>query len=107
VIFGRGRRGRFADLIGRQLELFATEHADLVEETEELLRRYREADRDDAEEAYGDYGLAVEAATEALADIRDRFGRTLDESVAEWYEDEFNRAAAKRYPAFGVDLPNT
>jgi hypothetical protein len=105
VIFGR--RGRFGDVIARQLDLFAADHADLVEEADQTLRRYDAADRDDAEELYGDYQLVVEAATEALADIRDAFKRTLDEAAGERYEDEFNRAAAKRYPAFGVDLPNT
>jgi hypothetical protein len=105
VIFRR--RGRFGDVVRRQLELFAEEHADLVEEADEMLRRYDAADRDDAEELYGDYQLVVEAATEALADIRDRYKRTLEEEIGDRYEDEFNRAAAKRYPAFGVDLPNT
>ena len=38
------------------------------------VRRYDSADRDEAEEAYGDYVDAVETATEALADMRDRFG---------------------------------
>lgn len=102
-----GRRSRFGEVVRRQLELFAEEHADLVEEADEMLRRYDAADRDEAEELYGDYLLVVEAATEALADIRDAFGRTLEDDLADRYEDEFNRAAAKRYPPFGVDLPNT
>lgn len=102
-----GRKHRFGDLVRRQLELFADEHAGLCEEADELLRRYDAADRDEAEELYGDYLLVVEAGTEALADIRDTFCRTLDESLGERYEDEFNRAAAKRYPAFAVDLPHT
>lgn len=101
------RRTRFADVVGRQLDLFATEHADLVDEAAEALAAYEAAGRDDAEELYGDYALVVEAATEALARIRDAFARTLDAGAAERYEDEFNRAAAKRYPAFAVDLPNT
>lgn len=101
-----GRRRAFSDLAGRQLDLFAEEHADLVEEADELLRRYDDADRDDAEELYGDYQLVVEAAVEALAGIRDTFARTLDEATASAYADAFNRAAAKRYPTFGVHLPD-
>ena len=101
------RRDRFGDVIRRQLDLFADEHADLIEEADEALRAYDAADRDEAEELYGDYQLVVEAATEALADIRDGFRQTLGDDAADRYEDEFNRAAAKRYPAFGVDLPNT
>jgi hypothetical protein len=105
VIFGR--RARFGEVIRRQLDLFAEHEAELLEEADEMLRRYDAADREDAEELYGDYQLVVEAATEALADIRDRYKRTLEDDVAERYEDEFNRAAAKRHPAYGVDLPNT
>ena len=55
---------------------------------------------------YGDYVDAVETATEALADMRDRFGRTLDEDAAEEYEDAFNRAVQKRWPDLGLEIEN-
>ena len=64
------------------------------------------ADREDREEAYGDFVDAVETATEALADMRDRFGRTLDEDAAEEYEDSFNRAVRKRWPDLGLEIEN-
>jgi hypothetical protein len=103
VILGRGR---FADVIARQLDVFADDEDELIEECREKERAYNRAERDEAEEAYGDYMDAVETATEALADMRDRFARTLDESLAERYEDEFNRAVRKRWPPFGLEIEN-
>jgi len=103
VIF---RRSRFADVIARQLDVFAEDEAELVAETREKERLYDRADREDAEEAYGDYVDVVEAATEALADMRDRFARTLEEDAAEEYEATFNRAVQKRWPPFGLEIEN-
>jgi uncharacterized protein YukE len=98
---------RFADLIARQLDVFAEDEADgLFAEVQELKEHYDRADRGDAEEAYGDYTDAVEAATEALADMRDRFARTLDEETAEKYERAFDRAVKKRWPHFGLEIEN-
>ncbi|HET8527956.1 MAG TPA: hypothetical protein VFL60_03525 [Gaiellaceae bacterium] len=99
------RRRRFGDVIRRQLELFVDDRADdLFEEILERKAAYDRADRDDAEELYGDYVDAVETATEALADMRDRFARTLDDAAAERYEEEFNRAVKKRWPALGLEI---
>jgi isocitrate dehydrogenase kinase/phosphatase len=103
VIF---RRSRFADVIERQLELFAREHADVIEEARERLEAYNRADRDEAEELYGDYVDAVETGTELLADIRDHYARSLDEGVDEEYERAFNRAVTKRLPEFGLEIEN-
>ncbi|HWX09483.1 MAG TPA: hypothetical protein VNY33_05865 [Gaiellaceae bacterium] len=100
-------RRRFADVISRQLDVFAEDEArGLLAEVRELKRRYDEAERENAEEAYGDYTDAVEAATEALADMRDRFARTLDEATAEEYERAFNRAVQRRWPPFGLEIEN-
>jgi isocitrate dehydrogenase kinase/phosphatase len=103
VIF---RRRRFADLIQRQLGLFEHEHRDVIEEAEERLELYNRADRDEAEELYGDYIDALETGTELLAEIRDAFKRTLDEGIDEEYEAEFNRAVAKRLPPFALEIEN-
>ena len=103
MIFGRKR---FADLIQRQLDLFEREHGDVIEEAEERLALYNAAERDEAEELYGDYVDAVETGTELLADIRDAFKRTLDEGIDEEYELEFNRAVAKRMPRFALEIEN-
>ena len=102
----RFRRDPFGDVIARQLDLFVEDEADLLEECREKFRSYERAPREDAEQAYGDFVDAVETATEALADMRDRFGRTLDEDAAEAYEDAFNRAVRKRWPELGLEIEN-
>ena len=99
------RRARFGDLISRQLDVFAEDEADgLLAEVRQAKETYDRADRDEAEEAYGDYVDVVEAATEALADMRDRFRQTLEDDAAETYEAEFNRAVKKRWPPFGLEI---
>ena len=100
------RRKRFADLISRQLDLFEREHAGVIAEAETRLVAYNRADRDEAEELYGDYVDVVETGTEILADIRWSFWKTLDDDTAEAYEAEFNRAVAKRFPRFGFEIEN-
>jgi hypothetical protein len=102
----RLRRDPFRDVIARQLDLFVEDDADLLEECREKARAYERAPREDAEEAYGDFVDAVETATEALADMRDRFARTLDEDAAEAYEDSFNHAVQKRWPELGLEIEN-
>jgi hypothetical protein len=102
VIF---RKRRFADLIARQLDVFAEDQQhDIFAEIRDRKALYDGADRDEAEELYGDYIDAVETGTEALADMRDRFKRTLEEDAAEEYELEFNRAVRKRWPEFGLEI---
>jgi hypothetical protein len=102
----RFRRDPLRDVIARQLDLFVADEADLLEECREKFRLYQHADREDREEAYGDFSDAVETATEALADMRDRFARRLDEDTAEMYEESFNRAVRKRWPELGLEIEN-
>ena len=72
------------DMIDRQLDLFArTRRTAARRRPTRPSAATTRADRDEAEEAYGDYVDAVDAVTEALADMRDRFTRTLDEDAAE------------------------
>jgi len=99
-------RRRFADVIRRQLDLFVREQRGLIEDCVAAERSYNEADRDEAEERYGDYVDLVETGTEILADIRDSFARTLDEETAEEYEAAFNRAVVKRLPRFALEIEN-
>jgi hypothetical protein len=103
VIF---RRSRWAELIDGQLDLFVREHPDVIEEARERLALYNAADRDEAEELYGDYVDAVETGTELLADIRDHFKWTLEEELGEAYERDFNKAVGKRLPVFALELEN-
>ena len=101
------RRQRFADVVARQLEVFAEDEArGLLEEVRDAKVVYDRADRDEAEERYGDYMDVVEAATEALADMRWRYAATLDEEAAEEYEEAFNRAVRKRWPVLGMEIDN-
>ena len=103
----RLRRRRFADVVARQLDVFAEdEAAGLFEEVREAKGRYDRAERESAEESYGDYVDVVEAATEALADMRWRYASTLDQQSADEYEAEFNRAVRKRWPALGLEIDN-
>ena len=103
MIFGRRR---FADLIQRQLDLFEREHGDVIEEAQERLELYNRAERDEAEELYGDYVDAFETGTELLADARDHFAATLAEPDADVYRREFDRAVAKQLPTFALELEN-
>jgi hypothetical protein len=100
------RREPFRDVISRQLDLFVEDEADLLEECREKARSYERAPREDAEDAYGDFVDAIETATEALADMRDRFARTLGDERTEAYEDSFNRAVRKRWPELGLEIEN-
>ena len=100
------RRARFSEVIDRQLDLFVKDNPYVIEEVRERLEAYNAADRDEAEELYGDYVDAVETGTELLADIRDHFARSLDEGVDEQYQREFNRAVSKRLPEFALEIEN-
>jgi hypothetical protein len=97
-------RGRFVELVERQLELFQTEHAGLILDCEAALAAYDAAPRDEAEERYGDYVDLVDTATDALLEYRDGYAQTLDGEAAEEYEAAFNRLARRRLPRFGLEL---
>jgi hypothetical protein len=99
-------RRRFADVVSRQLDLFEREHGGLIADCEAAERAYDRADRDEAEERYGDYVDLVETGTELLADLRDGYASTLDEEAAEEYEATFNRAVLKRLPRFALEIEN-
>jgi hypothetical protein len=101
------RRSRFHDVIERQLDLFAREQAELIHDCAVAERAYDRADRDEAEELYGDYLDLVETGTELLAALRDNFAATLDTDHAEKYEVAFNRAVLKRLPRFAVAIEDT
>ena len=100
----RLRRARFADLIERQLDLFEREHRGLIDDCIAAERSYNRADRDEAEERYGDYVDLVETGTEVLANLRDNFAATLDDDASEEYVDAFNRAVLKRFRRFALEI---
>ncbi|HZR95840.1 MAG TPA: hypothetical protein VFA56_09095 [Gaiellaceae bacterium] len=99
------RRNRFADVVARQLDVFAEDEADgLLTELRDAKAVYDRADRDEAEERYGDYMDVVDAAADALADMRRRYAATLDEEADAEYESAFNVAVRKRWPVLGLEI---
>jgi hypothetical protein len=100
VIFRR----RFADVIGRQLDLFQRDQAALIRDCDRAEREYGRAGRNEAEERYGDYMDLVDSGTAALAELRDNYAATLGEDAAAEYEAEFNRAVRKRLRRFALDI---
>ena len=102
----RIRRARFSELIDRQLDLFEREQRGLIEDCVAAERAYNQADRDEAEERYGDYVDLVETGTEVLADLRDHFASSLGEQAAEQYEAEFHDAVRRDLPRFALEIEN-
>jgi hypothetical protein len=100
-------RRRFAAVIRTQLALFRTEEAELIRDCERAEEAYNHADREEAEERYGDYLDLVETGTEVLAGLRDAYAATLDEDAEERYVAEFNRTVARRLPRFALGLEDS
>jgi hypothetical protein len=93
VIF---RRGRFHELVVRQLDLFESE-SDLPAEAAAAEAAWTRADAEESEELYGDYQLVVDAIGERLYDLRETYAASLDDATADVYRREFDRAAHKRF----------
>ena len=96
----RFRRGRFADLVDRQLDLFEADEAALLEEARSAEDAWRRADRGEAEEAFGDWQLIVDDIGERLLDLRETYAATLDDDAGAGYREAFNRAAGSRLRGF-------
>lgn len=97
-------RGRFVDLIERQLDLFQSEHAGLIHDTEVALQAYNSAPREEAEERYGDFLDLVETGTEELTAMRDAYAETLAPDSAEEYRELFYQLVRRHLPRFGLEL---
>jgi hypothetical protein len=95
VIFKRS--GRFDELVSRQLDLFAEDEAELLEEAQGADEAQTKAERNDAEELYGDYQLVVDAIGEKLLDVRETYAATLEDDAADDYRAAFTSAASKRF----------
>jgi hypothetical protein len=94
----------FADLVRRQLDLFAAENAGLVGDVEAALTAYNRAPRDEAEERYGDFLDLVETGTDELIELRENYASSLDVDAAEDYRAAFNDAVRRRLPRFGLEV---
>jgi hypothetical protein len=97
-------RGRFVDLVERQLDLFAAENSGLLSDVEAALGAYDRAPRDEAEERYGDFLDLVETGTDELIELRENYALSLDPDVAEEYRSAFNDLVRRRLPRFGLEV---
>ena len=89
-------------MIERQLAFFEQDDAELLDDVDRALERYDRAERDEAEELYGDYQLAIEAATDRLTELRDAFAGTLEDP--DGYVVEFNGAVVDRWPELALTI---
>jgi hypothetical protein len=91
------RRGRFDELVRRQLDLFAEDEGALIEEARAADAAWTNATAGESEQLYGDYQLVADAIGERLHDGRETYAATLDEDGADEYRAAFDRAARKRF----------
>jgi len=106
----RFRRRRFAELVDRQLDLFAHDDADLLAEAAEAESAWNSAAAESAEEAYGDYQLVVDAIADRLVEVRDTYARTLADDKADEYRRAFAAGVKRRlgrYPSVVSDVEST
>jgi hypothetical protein len=97
-------RSRFADVVRRQLDLFAGDEASLLEEAAAADAAWTNADSEQSEELYGDYQLVVDAIGERLHDLRETYASSLDARAADEYRAAFDRAASKRFRRYASFL---
>ena len=94
------RRGRFHDLVERQLDLFEEDQATLLAEARAADAGWTHATAEESEERYGNYQLVVDAVAELLHDARETYAATLDEATVPEYRAAFDREARRRLPGF-------
>jgi hypothetical protein len=100
----RLKRRPFRNLVDSQLELFAHDRAELLDDCDAALRAYDAAPGKDAEERYGEYVELVDEVGEELELVRDGYAASLDEATAEAYTTAFNDAARRRFPQYTLEL---
>ena len=93
----RLRRGRFDELVDRQLDLFSTDESALLEEADEAEAAWVRAGREEAEESYGDFQLVVDAIADRLLEVREAYASTLDDDATEEYRRAFHAKVARRF----------
>jgi hypothetical protein len=93
----RLRRGRFDELVERQLDLFSTDESPLLAEADEAEAAWVRAGRDEAEESYGDFQLVVDAIADGLLELRDAYTQTLEDDKAGEYRRAFAAGVKRRF----------
>ena len=92
------RPQRFRDVVDRQLAIFATDHADLVERARAALAAYHaQPDPRTAQERYQEHDELAEEVEELLDDMYRNFARTLDDKAAAGYRRTFAKRARTAY----------
>ena len=95
-------RSPFKKVVDAQLDLFARENVELLQRISDSLAEYNRAERDEAEELFGEYMDAHALAAEILEEMRDHYARTLEDP--DDYAETFNRAVQKRWPVTATEL---
>jgi hypothetical protein len=98
----RLRRRRFAPLVASQLDLFQRENADLIARLRVLLDEYNAAERDEAEEAFGEYMDAHALVAGMLEEMRDHYAASVDDR--DDYVATFNDGVRRRLPVTATEL---
>jgi hypothetical protein len=93
----RLRRGAFYDVVERQLALFASDESALLAEADEAEEAWIRTGREDAEEAYGDYQLVVDAISDGLLELREAYATTLAEDKVDAYRRSFAAGVRRRF----------
>ena len=93
----RLRRGAFDDVVERQLALFASDESALLAEAHEAEEAWIRTGREDAEEAYGDYQLVVDAISDGLLELREAYTTTLPEDKVDAYRRSFATGVRRRF----------
>jgi hypothetical protein len=92
-------RRRFADLVDRQLDLFARDHHDEIRAIAAALDQHRGSTSEDAQETFGDYQDRVDWAAQDLLRLRDAYAATLEDDATEAaYAKAFTRGVRRRFP---------
>jgi hypothetical protein len=106
----RLRRGQFDELVERQLALFATDESALFAEADDAEAAWIRSGREDAEEAYGDFQLVVDAISDRLLELRDAHAATLAEDKTDAYRRAFAAQVKRhfgRYASLVSDVEST
>jgi hypothetical protein len=91
------RSRRFDELVDKQLDLFAIDEAALLDELPAAEEAWIRAPREEAEEAYGDLQLVLDALGERLLDLRETYAATLSDTGVDAYREAFTRRARRRF----------
>ena len=97
-MIGWWRRRRFADVIARQLALFAADHAATIERARGALANYDAAvDEADGVDAYGAFEDLCEDLEDALTGMRDSWASNLEPPLDARYRSAFDHAALRAW----------